>query len=397
MPPVYLDAHATTPCDPRVVEAMLPVLTEFFGNPHSRSHAFGWQAEALVEQARERVAALIGVTTEEIIFTSGATEANNLALKGVAEVYAAKGRHIITTAIEHSAILDPCRSLERHGFTVTYLTPPASGVLAPAQVAEALRPETILVSVMAANNEIGTLQPLAEIGALCKAHGVLFHTDAAQSLGYVATDVQACGIDLLSLSAHKFYGPKGVGALYVRRRDPRVRLAAQIEGGGQERGWRSGTLNVPGVVGLGRAAELAVAERAADATRLGALRDHLWAQLQAGLTDITLNGTLAPRLPNNLNVSFAGVDAESLLAGIASEVAVSSGSACASSDFRPSHVLLALGVPEPLARAALRFGLHRFTTETEIDRAAETVIRVVSDLRSASPLYQVLIHPRPTL
>lgn len=387
MPPIYLDAHATTPCDPRVAEAMLPVLTRQFGNPHSRSHAFGWEAEALAEQARQRVAALVGAEPEEIIFTSGATESNNLALKGAARVYAGKGRHIVTTAIEHSAILDPCRSLEREGFSVTYVTPPAGGVIEPEQIAEALRPETILVSVMAANNEVGSVQPLAEIGALCKARGVLFHTDAAQALAYEAIDVKACGVDMLSLSAHKFYGPKGAGALFVRRRGPRVRLAAQIEGGGQEGGLRSGTLNMPGIVGMGLAAQIAREERAADARRAGALRDRLERAILAGLPEVQVNGDPARRLPNNLNVSIAGVDGESLLTGLAREVAVSSGSACSSSDLRPSHVLLALGVAEPLARAALRFGLHRFTTSQEIDDAAAAVVRAARELRAASPLW----------
>lgn len=383
--PIYLDNHATTPVDQRVVEAMVPFFTEHFGNPSSLTHSYGWAAEAAVKRSRETIATAIAATPEEIIFTSGATEANNLAIKGVAEAYFAKGQHIITVQTEHSAVLDPCGYLESLGFTVTYLPVQPDGLLDLTTLEQAFRPDTILVSVMAANNEIGVLQPLAEIGALCKQRGVLFHTDAAQALGKIPLNVAAMQIDLLSMTAHKLYGPKGIGALYVRRRQPRVKLAAQIHGGGQERGMRSGTLYPPQIVGFGKAVELALEEMASEAQRLGELRSHLHQSLSP-LGGIHLNGHPSQRLPHNLNLSIEGVDGQALLLGLRSIVAVSSGSACSSVDTAPSHVLKALGHSDELAYASLRFGLGRFTTDSDIDQVVTGLIATIESLRQATVL-----------
>jgi len=378
--PIYLDHHATTPCDPAVVEAMLPWLTRDFGNAASRAHAFGWSADAAVERARRQVAALIGASPKEIVFTSGATEANNLALKGVAETYAARGRHLVTCTTEHKAVLDPCDWLVTRGFEVTRLGVGADGLLDLADLEAALRPDTLLVSVMAANNEIGTLAPLERIGALCRARGVFFHTDAAQAAGKVPLDVHAQRLDLVSFTAHKLYGPKGIGALYVRRRDPQVRLAAQMHGGGHERGLRSGTLPVHQIVGFGEACALAATHLEADATRLSTLRDRLWAQLRE-VPGARLNGAVAPRLPGNLNVSFDGVEAEALLIALRPVVALSSGAACASATLEPSHVLRALGLDEERAHGSLRFGLGRGTTDDDVERVATAVVRAVEAVR----------------
>ncbi len=379
-PPIYLDHHATTPVDPRVVEAMLPWLGERFGNASSRSHAYGWQAEEAVEQAREQVADLVGATPREIVFTSGATESDNLALFGVAEAYREKGRHLVTATTEHKAVVDPCRALEKRGFAVTWLAPDGEGRIAAADVAAALRADTVLVSLMHANNEIGVLHPVGEVGAVCKRRGVLFHSDAAQSVGKVPVDVQAMAIDLLSISAHKLYGPKGIGALYVRRRDPRVRLTPLMYGGGHERGLRPGTLPVHQIVGFGAACAIARAEMAGEAERSRGLRERLLARIRAQLPDVRVNGALEPRLPNNLNVSFAGVEGEALLMALR-DVALSSGAACTSATLEPSHVLRALGVGDDLAHASLRFGLGRGTTEAEIDHVAARVVEAVRALR----------------
>lgn len=387
--PVYLDAHATTPCDPRVVEAMLPTFTETFGNAASRNHAYGWEAEALVDNAREQVAALIGASPKEIVFTSGATESTNLAIKGVCSMYRDKGRHIITSVIEHKATLDCCKHMERDGFRVTYLPVGPDGVVKVEDVAAAIEEDTILVSIMAANNEIGTLNPVGGIGQLCKEHGIFYHCDAVQALAYEKIDVKEMGIDLLSISAHKMYGPKGVGALYVRRRSPRVRLVPQIDGGGHERGMRSGTLAVSGIVGLGKAAEIALAEREEDSARIAALRDRLVEKLEASLEHINFNGSREHHLPNNANISFAYVEGESILMGM-KDVAVSSGSACTSASLEPSYVLKALGVNDELAHSSIRFGLSRFTTEEEIDFAAEQCIATISKLREMSPLLDMV-------
>jgi cysteine desulfurase len=378
--PIYLDHHATTPCDPAVVEAMLPWLTRDFGNAASRAHTFGWSADAAVERARRQVAALIGASPKEIVFTSGATEANNLALKGVAESYAARGRHLVTCTTEHKAVLDPCDWLVTRGFEVTRLGVGADGLLDLADLEAALRPDTLLVSVMAANNEIGTLAPLERIGALCRARGVFLHTDAAQAAGKVPLDVHAQRLDLVSFTAHKLYGPKGIGALYVRRRDPQVRLAAQMHGGGHERGLRSGTLPVHQIVGFGEACALAATHLEADATRLSTLRDRLWAQLRE-VPGARLNGAAAPRLPGNLNVSFDGVEAEALLIALRPVVALSSGAACASATLEPSHVLRALGLDEERAHGSLRFGLGRGTTDDDVERVATAVVRAVEAVR----------------
>jgi cysteine desulfurase len=386
--PIYMDNHATTRTDPRVVEAMLPYFTEKFGNAGSRNHRFGWEAEAAGDRAREQVAALVGAASREIVFTSGATEANNLALKGAAAMYKHKGNHLVTVVTEHKAVLDPCKRLQRDGFAVTYLPVDRYGRVTPEQVADAITEKTILVSVMAANNEVGTLQPIREIGRVCKEKGVLFHTDAAQAAGKVPLDVEEMGIDLLSLSAHKMYGPKGVGALYVRRGEPRVRLEPQIDGGGQERGLRSGTLPVPLVVGFGAAAELCQAEMAGEAKRLSALRERLREGLQGRLEGVTLNGHPTERLPGNLNLSFAFVQGEALLMPL-KDVAVSSGSACTTANPEPSYVLKALGVPDELARGSLRFGLGRFNTQEEVDYAVEAVARAVGQLRGISPAYEM--------
>jgi cysteine desulfurase len=384
MRPIYLDCHATTPVDPQVLETMLPYFTEQFGNPASVTHQYGWAAEAAVKQAREQIAEAIAAEPEEIVFTSGATEANNLAIKGVAEAYFEKGRHIVTVQTEHNAVLDPCRYLESLGFEVTYLPVQADGLLDLATLEQSLRPDTILVSVMAANNEIGVLQPLEEIGAICHERGVLFHTDAAQAIAKIPLNVRTQFIDLMSLTAHKVYGPKGIGALYVRRRNPRVRIAPQLHGGGHERGMRSGTLYTPQIVGLAKAIELGLAEMEPETKRLGELRDRLWQQLRP-LGGIQINGHPTQRLPGNLNISVAGVDGQALLLGLQPIMAVSSGSACTSAAMSPSHVLAALGVPDALAYASIRFGLGRFTTAAEIDRAAEGAIATIKALRSSSP------------
>jgi cysteine desulfurase len=380
--PIYLDCHATTPVDERVLTTMLPYFTERFGNPASTTHAYGWEAEAAVTQARETLAAAIGAMPEEIVFTSGATEANNLAIKGVAEHYFSKGRHLITLQTEHNAVLDPCRYLQSLGFEVTFLPVQPDGLLDLEQLEKAIRPDTILVSVMAANNEIGVIQPLAEIGQICRQHQVFFHTDAAQAIGKIPLNVEAMQIDLLSLTAHKVYGPKGIGALYVRRRDPRVRLAAQMHGGGHERGLRSGTLCTPQIVGLSEAVKLGLLEQETEASRLAQLRDRLWQQLLT-LPNLHLNGHPTQRLPGNLNISIEGVDGQALLLGLQPCVAVSSGSACTSAKIEPSHVLLALGRSPALAYASLRFGIGRGNTADEIDQVAERVITTVRSLRHA--------------
>jgi len=386
--PIYLDYHSTTPVDPRVLETMMPTFSEVFGNASSRNHPFGWAAEALVEKARAQVADLIGASDKEILFTSGATESNNLAILGVAELYHEKGRHLITSPTEHKAVLDTMAVLERRGYEVTYLNLDSTGLISIDELEKAIRPDTILVSIMAGNNEIGTIQPISEIGRICKQKGVLFHTDAVQAVGKIPVDVQAMGIDLLSLTAHKIYGPKGVGALYVRRKNPRVRLAAQIHGGGHEKGMRSGTLNVSGIVGLGRACEIAKQSLRIESEKLRTLRDRLWQGLQDNLGDIYLNGHPTERLPNNLNVSFAYVEGESLMMGM-KELAVSSGSACTSSSLEPSYVLKAIGVGEDLAHTSIRFSVGRFTTEDEIDYAIAKVVSTVTRLRELSPLYEM--------
>jgi cysteine desulfurase len=386
--PIYLDNHATTCVDPRVVEAMLPFFTEIYGNAGSRNHVFGWKAAEAVDQAREQVARLIGASSKEIVFTSGATESNNLALKGVAGISHDKGKHIVTSKIEHKAVLDPCKRLERDGVEVTYLDVDGDGIVSVEHINAALKPETILVSIMAANNEIGTLQPIREIGRLCKERGVLFHCDAAQAVGKIPIDVDDLGVDLLSLSGHKIYGPKGIGALYVRRRNPVVRLDPQIDGGGQERGLRSGTLAVSNIVALGKACELCQAEMEEEAGRLLSLRKRLQAGIMSRLDQVYLNGHQTNRLPGNLNLSFAYVEGEALLVGM-KNVAVSSGSACTSANPEPSYVLRALGVNDELARSSIRFGLGRFNTEEEVDYAIEEVVKVVTRLRDMSPLYEM--------
>ncbi|HEY9900747.1 MAG TPA: IscS subfamily cysteine desulfurase [Pantanalinema sp.] len=392
---IYLDNHATTPMDPRVLAAMLPYFTEHYGNAASRNHPFGWAAEQAVEKAREQIALLIGALDDrghasgkEIVLTSGATESINLAIKGVAEMYAEKGKHLITTRVEHKATLDTCEYLVRQGYEVTYLEVDRFGLVDPAALEAAIRPDTILVSLLHANNEIGTVQDLAALGEITRAKGVLLHVDAAQSAGKVPVDVNAMKVDLLSLSGHKLYGPKGVGALYVRRKGPRVRLSAQTHGGGHERGMRSGTLNVPGIVGLGKACELARLERAEESLRVAELRDLLQGTITEALDQVFLNGHPTMRLPGNLNLSFAFVEGESLMMGMKG-IAVSSGSACTSASLEPSHVLRAIGVTSDLAHTSLRFGLGRFTTEDEIRRTAEIVINQVRRLRELSPLYEM--------
>jgi len=386
--PIYMDYHATTPVDPRVFEAMRPYFTEFFGNPASRNHSFGWVAEDAVEKARKQIASLIGATAKEIVFTSGATESNNLAIKGVAEMYAEKGNHIITCATEHKATLDTCKRLEKEGVRVTYLQVQANGLVDLNQLREAITDKTILISIMYANNEIGVVQPIAEIGKIAKERGVLFHTDAVQAAGKIPVNVIADNIDLLSISGHKVYGPKGVGALYVRRKGPRVQLTAQIDGGGHERGMRSGTLNVPGIVGLGEACAIAQAEMPTESKRMAYLRDKLKDKLMGALDEVYINGTMESRLPNNLNISFAFVEGESLLMGI-NDIAVSSGSACTSATLEPSYVLKALGAGDDIAHSSIRFGLGRFNTEEEVDYVAAKVIDVVQKLRELSPLYEM--------
>jgi cysteine desulfurase len=386
--PIYLDYHATTPVDPEVFRTMAPYFTDIFGNAASRNHEFGWTAEAAVENARGQVAKLIGASEKEIIFTSGATESDNLAIAGAAEMYKDKGNHIITTPIEHKAVLDTCHWLESRGYTVTYLPVDQYGQVSAEQVEAAITPKTILVSIMAANNEIGSVNPIEAIGKVCKAKGVLFHSDAVQGIGKIPFDVQKMNVDLVSISAHKMYGPKGVGALYVRRKNPRVRLSPIIHGGGHERGMRSGTLNVPGIVGFGKAAEVAGRVMVSEDARIIALRERLWNALKGELDEIYLNGHPTQRLPGNLNVSFAFVEGESLMMGM-KEIAVSSGSACTSASLEPSYVLKAIGVGEDLAHTSIRFGLGRFTTEEEIDYTARKVITTVKKLRELSPLYEM--------
>ncbi len=386
--PIYLDNHATTPVDPRVLDAMLPYFQEKFGNSASRNHAFGWVAEEAVEKARGQIAQLIGATPKEIIFTSGATESNNLAIKGVATMYAEKGNHIVTAATEHKAVLDTCKHLEKEGVRVTYLPLNGDGLVDLDMLRDAITDKTILVSIMFANNEIGVLQPIREIGKICKERGVLFHSDGVQAAGKVPVDVIADNIDLLSLSAHKVYGPKGIGALYVRRRGPRVQLTAQIDGGGHERGMRSGTLNVPGIVGLGEACALAQQELPEEMKRLAGLRHRLMEKLRSALEETYINGSMEHRLPGNLNISFAYVEGESLLMGI-NDVAVSSGSACTSATLEPSYVLKALGLGDDLAHTSIRFGIGRFNTQEEIDYTADKVISVVNKLRELSPLWEM--------
>ncbi|GAB4381703.1 MAG: aminotransferase class V-fold PLP-dependent enzyme [Elainellaceae cyanobacterium] len=379
--PIYLDCQATTPVDDRVLKAMLPYFTEHFGNPASVTHQYGWEAEAAIKQARETIAAAIHATPEEIIFTSGATEANNLAIKGVAETCFASGRHLITVQTEHNAVLDPCRYLQTLGFEVTVLPVQPDGLLNLEQLEKSIRPDTVLVSVMAANNEIGVLQPLEAIGKICRQHQVWFHTDAAQAIGKIPLDVETMQIDLMSLTAHKVYGPKGIGALYVRRRHPRVTIAPQLHGGGHERGMRSGTLYPPQIVGFAEAVKLGLADLEAEASRIRQLRDRLWQQLQI-LEGIYLNGHASQRLPGNLNISVAGVDGQALLLGLQSFMAVSSGSACTSAKIEPSHVLQAIGRSPELAYASIRFGIGRFNTAEDIDQAGDRVIQTIQALRN---------------
>jgi cysteine desulfurase len=386
--PIYMDNHATTRMDPRVFKAMTPYFTEVFGNAASRNHSFGWQAEEAVEKSRKQIADLIGATPKEIVFTSGATESNNLAIKGVAQMYAEKGNHIITAATEHKAVLDTCKHLEKEGIRVTYLPVQANGLIDLDMLREAITDKTILVSIMYANNEIGVLQPLAEIGKIAKSKGVLVHTDATQAVGKVPVNVIKDNIDLLSLTAHKIYGPKGAGALYVRRKSPRVQITAQMDGGGHERGMRSGTLNVPGIVGLGEACAICQTEMEDESKRMRFLRDKLKNKLESALDEVYVNGTMEHRVPNNLNISFAYVEGESLLMGI-NDIAVSSGSACTSATLEPSYVLKALGAGDDLAHSSIRFGLGRFNTEEEVDYVSDKVIDVVKKLRELSPLYEM--------
>jgi cysteine desulfurase len=387
--PIYMDNHATSPLDPRVLEAMLPFFTSKFGNAASRNHSFGWEAEQAVENAREQIAKLIGASAKEIIFTSGATESNNLAIKGIAEMYKERGNHIITQVTEHKAVLDTCKRLEKHGYRVTYLPVKADGLIDMDDLRRAVDDKTILVSIMFANNEIGVIQPVAEIGKLCHEKGILFHTDAVQAVGKVPVDVNRMNIDVLSLSGHKIYGPKGVGALYVRRRNPRVQISAQIDGGGHERGMRSGTLNVPGIVGLGEACAIAGEEMASETVRLTGMRDSLRRKFETELDYVEVNGSWEHRLPGNLNMSFVYVEGESLLMGI-NDVAVSSGSACTSATLEPSYVLKALGLGDDVAHSSIRFGLGRFNTQAECDYVAEKIIGIVKKLRELSPLYEMV-------
>jgi cysteine desulfurase len=386
--PIYMDNHATTPLDPRVLQEMLPFFTEKFGNSASRNHAFGWSAEEGVEQARAQIAKLVGATAKEIIFTSGATESDNLAIKGVAEMYKEKGNHIITAVTEHKAVLDTCKRLEKYGYRVTYLPVQKDGLVDLEDLKRAMDDKTILVTIMFANNEIGVLQPVAEIGKLCHERGVIFHTDATQAVGKVPIDVNKMNIDLMSISAHKMYGPKGVGALYVRRKNPRVQLSAMVDGGGHERGMRSGTLNVPGIVGLGKACAIASEEMAQEACKLAGLRNRLRDRIMGQLDEVYVNGTMEHHLPGNLNISFAYVEGESLLMGI-NDIAVSSGSACTSATLEPSYVLKALGTGDDLAHSSIRFGIGRFNTEAEVDYVADRVVETVTRLRELSPLYEM--------
>jgi cysteine desulfurase len=386
--PIYLDHNATTPCDPRVVEAMVPYFTQNFGNAASRNHPFGWEAEAAVDNAREQVAKLIGADPKEIIFTSGATEADNLAIKGVFEMYASKGNHIITCNIEHKAVLDTCKHIEKEGGEVTYLKVNDDGLIDLKELEAAIKPTTILIAIMYANNEIGTVMPMKEISVIAKKHNVLVFSDATQAVGKIPVDVNKDGIDLLAMTAHKMYGPKGIGALYVRRKNPRVKVTAQMDGGGHERGMRSGTLNVPGIVGFGKACELAYNEMDADAKRLGALRDKLEKALLK-IEEAYVNGSRQHRLPHVTNISFKYVEGEGLMMGFNKNIALSSGSACTSASLEPSYVLKALGLGDDLAHSSLRFGLGRFTTEDQIDYTIEAVTNTVNKLREMSPLWEM--------
>lgn len=386
--PIYMDNHATTRTDPRVVEAMIPYFQDTFGNAASRNHAFGWAAEEAVENARAIIARAINADSKEIVFTSGATESNNLAIKGLAEMYAEKGNHIITCVTEHKAVIDPCKKLERMGFDATWLPVQKNGRVDLNQLRDAITDKTILVTIMSANNEIGVLQPVDEIGAICAEKGVTFHTDATQSVGKVPVDVQKSNIHLLSCTAHKMYGPKGVGVLYVRRRKPRVRVTPMMDGGGHERGMRSGTLNVPGIVGMGKAVEIAMAEMEEETKRLSGLRDYLRKKLMDNLGDCYENGDPVHKLPHSLNISFSFVEGESLLMGI-QDVAVSSGSACTSASLEPSYVLKSLGLGDELAHSSIRFGLGRWNTKEEVDYVADKLIASVNKLREMSPLYEM--------
>jgi len=386
--PIYLDYSATTPIDPRVADLMIPYLTEKFGNPASRSHAFGWEAEKAVEDAREQVAQLVNCDAKEIVWTSGATESNNLAIKGAAQFYKGKGKHLITMKTEHKAVLDTMRELERQGFEVTYLAPQENGLINVDEFIAAIRPDTILASVMFVNNEIGVIQPIAQLGEICRGKGVIFHVDAAQATGKVAIDLQTLKVDLMSFSAHKTYGPKGIGALYVRRK-PRIRIEAQMHGGGHERGMRSGTLNVPGIVGMGEAARICREEMTSEIARVRALRDRLEQRLMKALPDAVQNGDPAARLPHLANVSFPYVEGESLIMGI-KELAVSSGSACTSASLEPSYVLKSLGLGDELAHSSIRFSLGRFTTEQEVDYAVDRTVAEVLRLRAMSPLWEMV-------
>jgi cysteine desulfurase len=387
--PIYMDNHATTPLDPRVLQAMMPYLTGVFGNAASRNHSFGWEAEQGVEKAREQIAKLIGASAKEIIFTSGATESTNLAIKGVAEMYRERGNHIITQVTEHKATLDTCKRLEKSGYRITYLPVQADGLIDIEDLKHAMDDQTIVVSIMYANNEIGVVQPIAEIGKLCHEKGVIFHSDAVQAVGKIPVNVLTDNIDLMSLTSHKIYGPKGVGALYVRRRNPRVQLAEQINGGGHERGMRSGTLNVPGIVGMGMACEIAMNEMAAEGKRQQELRDYLKNKLETALDYTQVNGNMDHHLPGNLNMSFVYVEGESLLMGI-NDIAVSSGSACTSATLEPSYVLKALGLGDDVAHSSIRFGLGRFNTKAEVDYVSDKIIQVVQHLRELSPLYEMV-------
>ncbi len=387
--PIYMDYQATTPVDPRVLDAMLPYFKDQFGNAASRSHAFGWQAEQAVDRAREQIAALIGASPKEIVFTSGSTEAINLALKGAAEMYVSKGKHLITCEAEHKAVLDTAKHLEKLGFEVTYLKPDVTGCVTAEQVAAAIRDDTLLVAIMWANNEVGTLNPVREIGAVCRAKDVLFFTDATQAVGKIPVDVEVDNVDMLCMSAHKMYGPKGVGCLYVRRRKPRVRVAAQMDGGGHERGMRSGTLNVPGIVGFGEACELCRVGLEQEMVRAAELRDLLEQRITSRLEHVHFNGNREHRLPGCLNLSFPYVEGESLLMGI-NDVAVSSGSACTSASLEPSHVLRSMQIGDELAHSSIRFGIGRFTTEDEIEYCADRIVDVVKRLRELSPLYEMI-------
>jgi cysteine desulfurase len=388
--PIFMDSQSTTPVDPRVLEDMIPYFTEKFGHPASRNHPFGWEAEGGVDKAREQIAKLIGARDpKEVVFTSGGTEAINLALKGVAEMYREKGNHIVTTTIEQRATLDVCKRLERQGFEVTYVPVGREGLVDVEAVRAALTDKTILISIMFANNEIGTIQPVAELGKLAKEKGIVFHTDATQAVGKIPVDVEAMGIDLLSATAHMLYGPKGVGALYVRRKNPRVRLAPMVDGGGHERGMRSGTVPVPLVVGFGKAAEICREVMGEESKRLAALRDRLQEQILAKVDEAYVNGNQDRRLPHNLNISFAYVEGESVLMGLNREAALASGSACTSATLEPSYVISALGVDSELAHSSIRFGLHRFTTEEEVDFVARKTVDVVQRLREMSPLYEL--------